>query len=452
MTLPPWLWRILRSGKTRRAGIVGVYLLIAAVAGFYPVTNWWGWWAFERAEAKVVAAGLPVRSREIPVEEVTDSFFRQPAFLAEKALPEAERLGGCEALRPAQPRSAAQPSPYSLRRVALLDAIRQARPLEPGNDVRLRLPDEDAQLALHLADFLQEDATFAMVTGENAAALESFQACSMILSELMKPGVRHSLHSRLAGDFDRMVTDFVLRAGCRGFSEGQLVKIDEVLDRMDFESLWESRLRELPGECVRIHREIARRQLPGPRPKGNSSNVFGHWEWDIDVIQGRAALAWDLWKPWGIHEKRMARGLRELTEAVVGTEPEAEPGVSPLVIREIRITRGLGRFVGASGSAGMGLHEYQLGSSDQKGKDPQAKIVLARHLIAIERHRARHGSVPWSFEALDDDLRRGLPPDPWTGKPLNYALDEKGRNFTLSRTARWNIKAGRDSWQFPVTR
>ena len=300
MTLPPWLWRVLGSRKTRTFMKIGLCLGIAVGGGFYPVVNWWGRREFDRAEAEVRAKGWPVRERMVAAEEVAGSFFRQPAFLAEKALPEDERLGICYAmddsahrdglvfsslpapdkLTPEEATAArAQLARYQSRRDGLIAATRRTVPLPPG-DVRFTVPGEDARLALRLADYLQEEAVLAKVAGDYATALESFEGYFRIVSELLKPGVRHPLLSRPPGDMDRMVRDFVICTGCRGFNEGQLAKIDEILSGIDFPKLMDAHFRELPGECVGVHHEVLHNHLPDPRPAGSAHSVFSRWNWD----------------------------------------------------------------------------------------------------------------------------------------------------------------------------
>lgn len=60
----------------------------------------------------------------------------------------------------------------------------------------------------------------------------------------------------------------------------------------------------------------------------------------------------------------------------------------------------------------------------------EAELALARHAIALERHRLRHGKHPSSLDTLDPDLRETLPPDPMSGSTLRYRLEPSG-GFTL---------------------
>jgi hypothetical protein len=41
-------------------------------------------------------------------------------------------------------------------------------------------------------------------------------------------------------------------------------------------------------------------------------------------------------------------------------------------------------------------------------------------LLAIERHRLRHGAIPQTLEALGDLLPESLRTDPFTGQPWDY--------------------------------
>ena len=140
----------------------------------------------------------------------------------------------------------------------------------------------------------------------------------------------------------------------------------------------------------------------------------------------------------------MARGLRELTVAIAGSEP--------VLIRKPRILNSLSRFSLATGLGGSApVHEHFQALAAWKPAEEQALIVLARHLIAIERHWVRHRRLPSRLEDLDGDLRRALPLDPATAKPLDYEWDGHGR-FKLGYAAPWDKERGRAAWEFPLGR
>jgi len=55
-----------------------------------------------------------------------------------------------------------------------------------------------------------------------------------------------------------------------------------------------------------------------------------------------------------------------------------------------------------------------------------ARVDTARLALAALRHKAKHGTLPETLDALVPDLVESLPPDPFSGKPLLYRKDAKG--------------------------
>src|SRR5262245_60188221 len=103
MTLPPWLWRILRSRKVQRTGIIGLSVLTVAGAGFYPLVNWLGERACKRVVEEVNGRGYPVPAHEISISQLDESIYCHETFIEEANLPDAERLIGYDPPIPPKP-------------------------------------------------------------------------------------------------------------------------------------------------------------------------------------------------------------------------------------------------------------------------------------------------------------------------------------------------------------
>jgi hypothetical protein len=58
--------------------------------------------------------------------------------------------------------------------------------------------------------------------------------------------------------------------------------------------------------------------------------------------------------------------------------------------------------------------------SARTGRARQIRAAGTRVLLAIERHRLRHGAIPQTLEALGDLLPESLRTDPFTGQPWDY--------------------------------
>lgn len=439
MTLPPWLWRVLRSRKTRRAGIVGFCLLMAAVAGFYLLANWWGRREFAKAEAEVRARGFPVPERVVRVADLPESFFCQPGYLAEAERSMSGSLGGhldfapgranetldrlgWDELSPEQiAADRAWLAPLESRRAALIQAARQATPLASlAADARIELPERDYLLTLRLARFLRDDAVLAKAAGDSGTAIESMEAYFRIMrGDLLPPRVIQQRKKEVPWEISEMIEKAILRAGCRGYSDDQLAKLDGMLIDAAFQAVSLDYFRGMPGHGIQIHREIVTGKMSQPRPY--AGGLFSTWSWDRAEVRRRANVAWEAWKPFGLQEAEMARSLRKVADFA------ENPGTAAFeeLMKSAKAASYASRLVEHGYPAEFVMHWR-----------PEARVrgVLARHLVALERQRLRHGALPSRLEDLDADLRERLPVDAFTGKPLDYATDGKG-GFKLGFTS-----------------
>jgi len=64
----------------------------------------------------------------------------------------------------------------------------------------------------------------------------------------------------------------------------------------------------------------------------------------------------------------------------------------------------------------------------------QTLLNMARIAIALERHRLRNGSFPPVIDALAPEFLSSIPTEVFDGEPLNYALKDDKRGFTLYST------------------
>ncbi|WP_035606570.1 hypothetical protein [Haloferula sp. BvORR071] len=462
MTLPPWLWRVLRSRKTRLAGKIGLCLGLVVAGGFYPVVNWWGRQEWEKAEAEVRAKGFPVIEGIIKVEELPESFFCQAGFLAEAGRPAADRLAchkspgtaspdlykifsrlpGSEAITAEQARAARDSlNSWESRRRALIEATQQSTPLSRATvNYCVEIPQPLAEVARDMAQYLEEDAQLAVVGGKPDEAFESIEAYFRIIADLMDARALHGhlLRERCPEEIRRLVRGAIIGPAGGGFSEEQLRKIDAMLAGIDANAAITRCLREMPGECITIHLDILRRNLPGPAPRYRTRDLLASWRWDPAEIMRRAKLAGEIWKPFGFREMEMARRLTGLADVVDRPQLEA--------IRELGRSEALSNFMRSAGAVPQSRsYDYHSGLGHWQADYSMANVVLARYVIAIRRQVLRHGKVPAKLEDLDGDLRTKLPVDPLSGRALEYAVE--GGFYTLGYSAAW-AKGGKETVRF----
>lgn len=468
MTLPPWLWRILRSRKVQRTTAASISLLAVTAAAFYPVANWLGDRACKKVAAELEGRGYLVPLREVPIHRLEDSFYGHEVFLQEATLPDADRLFGYDP--PLFPRSRPQPAwteriaegsmtrdeaqlalkslaGVEARRSSLVAAIRQSAPLDQvaGNHW-LVMPERERQAAYDMASFLGEHALLSERCGNRETALEEFEAALQVMGELRDPRLipRHYLYSPydlMADKIGRWGRTLMLREEPVGWSEEQLARLDAALAKFDFLQERAALLDLLPGSYVCTVREIEAGKLPGPP---GVDPWLASWTWEPRTVFTKLENAWPYLKPRGLYELDRAAALREFTTAV----EQAKAGLPELEVEPLSVPAR--RFYEASGAFGKSreLEERLVGLQSSKAEILQLPLSMARHAIALERQRLRHGEYPEALDALDRDLREALPPDPASGKPPIYVLLKGDKiSYRLSFASASGGKA--NHWQAP---
>lgn len=75
----------------------------------------------------------------------------------------------------------------------------------------------------------------------------------------------------------------------------------------------------------------------------------------------------------------------------------------------------------------LSLHTPGYGSAAAQARAVEQEAIATRLVIAVHRHRLRHGRLPESVDAIDDDLLTVRPLDGFSGEQLQYRLsDEHG--------------------------
>ena len=75
----------------------------------------------------------------------------------------------------------------------------------------------------------------------------------------------------------------------------------------------------------------------------------------------------------------------------------------------------------------LSLHTPAYDSASAQARATEQEAIATRLIIAVQRHRLRHGRLPASVDAIDDDLLTVRPLDAFSGEQLQYRLsDEHG--------------------------
>lgn len=470
MTLPPWLWRILRSRKARRTGIASFSTLAVLGVGFYPSVKWLGERACRKVAEEVTRRGYPVPAREVSIDQLDESIYCHATFIEEANLPDSERLIGYEPPLPPKP-AKSQPAwkgrlndakitraeaavalsslaPLEERRAALVTAIRQTSPLAglPGDDW-IVMPGKELLSAYDMAGFLGEHAVLVALCGDTATALEDFEAALRLFGELRDPRLLcrvflYQPYDLGADKLGLLSQALVLGAEAIEWREPELARLDTALAKFDFPAERTTLLNRLPGSHAYTMREIQAGRLPGP--PGITPWLAG-WEWEPRIVFTKLEKSWPYLKPRGLYALDRAEALHEITAAV----DQAKAGLPELVMGPIFIPSR--KFREASGTYGKSgdIEGRLLALQSAKAAILQQPLSMARHAIALERHRLRHGEYPRSLAELDSDLRDLLPPDPLTGRPPGYeALKAQGISYRLN-FARPSAGSEGISWQAP---
>lgn len=443
MRLHPRLWKLAESRRTRRIAGAGLILAMAALSAVYPVINGWGDRQFARAVEDLQKRGFPMSPDEAhpPRPSRNDNFLHHPAFLAEHFFRNGDRrlshlveigivpqslvldLSGPGSAKDVDPKAAAEAlaalAPLEQRRRELVDAL--AKTTACAASARERqdtgVNRGEIWIALDLLRYFRDHAVLSLATGNPDAALEDILAALKLSQGLRNP---HGYHGEepFAEFYGReTIARAVLEFPKPGWNDRQLAALGTALASVDLPAERAALIRGVPAEFRALRDDISsgkvRRQEHGWR------EIWQDRDWTLAGWKRKARGLVDLAKPRGIDQLNAAGQLRQLADTLDTLDPAGslaaiKPACDPL-LRSLRprvyaypqINRVLPlEFPGAEAA--------------------QAFYDAARHVVAVERHRLRHGKFPAGIRDLDPEFGGHLPAPP-DGQPgWTYRINNSG--------------------------
>ena len=439
MRLHPKLWHFFASKRTRKAATLGLVLLIAGLAAIHPVTNWWGDRAFAHAVDDLKTRGYPMTMEEAfgPAPARSESFFLHPAYLAMRSIggpdnyladlsmikidPAGHGLdfsgpGSAEEVnRDEAARVLGSLSPLEPRRKALLGALQESIPCLPPDwsEAAYR---GDLGTAVALIRYLRDHAVLSLATGDPEAAHEDILAALKLSKGLRNPHLYHGEETWAELYGREVVQRTLLEFPAPGWNETQLAALNSALSGVDLPAERAARIRAIPVEFRCLHDSI-RNGKNRYRPQWSS--LWQGWDWTRIGWDYRGRLLMDLVKPRGVDQIAAAGELRQLADTLDSLDP-AGPLAAVTAPCE-RLQETLRPWSWNPVWNNLTLHLEFPGP-----EKAQITYDVARHVIAAQRHRLRHGSFPASREALDPEFARSLPGDGPGPCQWNYRLDQTG--------------------------
>ena len=466
MKLPPRIWAIIRSRRTKYLVACSPFIFVALVALSFPISEW-----VAKREAGRFLESLRDRGYAATPEEYFSSHgdperdvFQHPAMIADAAKPEIGRFRDIEppipglARRPPRcDRYFAKPTeigalfdpPMADEREAaqrMLDAIRpQSERLEQVREAFKRpeavwgvkwdrlLGGPDAPLVPHnveahfklrtYAEFAASEALLHLGTGDAAAATEDIDTLfdlQRLFLDSKASVLTVPLFTVLLDQSAELIWEGALRS---------LWKDDQLAE-------FEEKLREFDPQRTAVERftgEIA--SLPAymnlamnVRREREDLFITKGWKPDKQVIAARLRGIWRTARPHGfdiMNEVEAQRRVFDEGPLDAGQPRQRFDAEDMLRFRQLKENSPLALFVGKGGfnsesrdsDAGGWLI---LETAATAALRAEANIAVLRTGIALERHHLKHGGYPLSLRDLVPAYLPALPTDPFDRKPLRY--------------------------------
>jgi hypothetical protein len=474
MRLPPWMWKGIRSRKTKVALACSPFALCALVAAAYPVCGWLGRWQVKRHVTALEAAGHAVDPEKyyVPASSPERDVFRHPAMIRELEDPKVKglwdretRIPGLLRYRPRiQPHFAAgsdvrgwfaPPGPDEKQAaLRLLGELREAtgrmdelRPAlarpEAAWSIRWvanqftkgRKVPEVASSMFHLRSLLRfqsERVPLHLAVDDSASGSECVASMVDIGRHLLES--RPSMISVLLAEgtfaeIERSVWEGAIRGA---WTEEQLAMFETRLVSLDPQASTRSSFR---GEAAfaRSNSRIVLEEVSEVRAKRRIAWSEG-WEWNRERIAERSRAIWRGVRPQGIDLMKWVEGERTFF-AQMGTKggvPRTRFTPEDLTFFRHRETTSPKAFF-AHDAGWYGQDEdldarawALLASFTATVLRMETRIALTRTGIALERHRLANGGTPESLEALVPRYLPAVPEDPFAGVQLRYRRQADG--------------------------
>jgi hypothetical protein len=409
------------------------------LAALYPAINWWGDRAFTRAVEDLKARRYPMTMDEAfgPALAKSESFFLHPAYLAGRSIGGPDNylanlamikmdpaghqfdfsgLGSARKVdRDEAVRVLGSLAPLEPRRKALLEALQDSTPcLPPGWDETTNPGELGA--ALELIRYLRDHAVLSLAAGHPDAAFEDILAALKVSKGLRNPHLHHGEETWAELYGREVVQRTLLEFPAPGWNEAQLAALDAGLSEVDLPAERAVRIRAIPVEFRMLHDSI-RSGKNRYRPRWSS--LWQGRDWSRAGWEQRGRLLIDLVKPRGVDQIAAAGKLRELADTLDALHPAGPLAAVKAPCEDLNESLRCWSWISVWNN--LTLHLEFPGP-----EKAQATYDAARHVIAAERHRLRHGRFPASREGLDPEFGRDLP-DGRTGRcRWDYRLGPTG--------------------------
>lgn len=458
MRLPPWMWKVLRSRKTRIALACAPFAFCLLVLLFYFGTSWWGRSLAERQLHEFELAGFVVDPEKywFPAANPEDDLFQDPLFQQElrdpalnrlvpgntKASSRARRLPGAESrlarmtdlarwVNPPAPDDRTAAEQLLKEHHAAMERLEALRPVlslskqavwpvkTSPDPTKLTNVVEPMMKLKRAAEAAGEIAVLHLATGDTDKAAGAVQAMLDVIRLELDPKptpVSVIIADTVFQKVQRVIWEGVMRGG---WSDGQLQALDQSL----------AALRPQQAAVTSHLGEIA---LLRSQTKWFLTTTRALPEIDIDLPR--------TWDPTEIWEKtkmtarqfrspglELAKGVKWQREFLDGT---ARSGGAP---RERFTPQDLAEFRRIAGASEMDSLNFMGGASQLSflalsTLRMETTIAITRAGIALERYRLRtgKGAYPNSLEALVPDFLPEVPMDPIGSRQLQYRLQADG--------------------------
>lgn len=485
MRLPPWLWRVLRSKRTRTALIWSPWVAIASVTLFYAAVNWWGervfWQTVEELEARGFPRTLEEAMAAVPAKE---DFFLQPGVQAEMdELVTGRKLGqiadfGLPGVKPGVY------EPWSDRKKGKVPDFRSLLTEPPATDQEAakQLWEILETVESRRKELLEVKFVHAPLNLDNSRGERGRLSFTNSIVPFVQEHALTAIHSGHAMEaLEDMEFLFSLNAAIQRSAYGQFegvaavgmasTPIELVFEALRLNALDDEQWSQIDSSISKFPRAItpstAQRFSTSHHiedfikawPSRNGSREKPYWDvaWNGDGLAKTLKAYARHFRPQGFRDLNLAAMLRAGADFA---QPDGKNWRGPVTVEDYRrVERRLAELSLRSSLATTEILELPdqpeelfwstLKMTIERALKLQAELSLARSAIALERHRLRHHRHPATLDDLESDLLKRLPGDPMVEKALRYRLDPAG-GFTL-----WSVGldgkddgAGGDDWSW----
>jgi hypothetical protein len=469
MRLPPWLWRVMKSRKTKVILASAPFAICLLVLLVYFGASWWGKSQAERLLTDMEAAGYAVDLEQywVPATDPLADLFKDATFQLELEDPLLVPLayGGSKMARLAKRPSRAEPSLVRITDLAhwfappmpddraaaefLLkerhDAVMRLEALRPAlsrsteaawlvrrsftGGAELANVAESMMTLRRLSETAGELAIAYLAVGEGDKAAAAVEAMLDIARLEMDP--KPSITSvALADVMLRRIQAVIWEGGMRGsWNDDQLKGLDQALAALQPQRaavkayLGEiAHLRSLTRWCLSRYGRVL------PEMDGD---WLKDWTWDRQEIWDKTKGIASEVRPPGF---KLAEGVKSQRESYEHAARLDERPGERFTREDLMEFRRMRDPSSAEPSLVFATAGTTMVFAAELALRMEAMIALTRTGIALERHRLRtgDGKYPASLEALVPDLLPEIPLDPLAGEPLRYQLRADGSPYVWS--------------------